>query len=195
MKKGFTLLELLVVIAIIGIIASIVMASVRVATNRAYQVRLKEEIRAMMLAIELWVSGESELPCDVNRSIPPGLEEYLAGDDWPKGPWPGTVYDYEYWHHNHTTTGPNPDPTKTYCAGGLSDGPAGPVYQISLRCDIDNTPCIWPNESWVKNDWDSASSAYYCISGPCRSHGSRPYNHPGCCFGGDCPNDQPSCNF
>jgi len=46
-KKGFTLIELLVVIAIIGILSSVVIASLSSARSKAYQRRLQADFRAM----------------------------------------------------------------------------------------------------------------------------------------------------
>lgn len=189
-NKGFTLIELLIVVAIIGILSSIIFVSFIVARDKAYAVRTKAEVRAIILALELYfMDNDYQYPCDVNRDLPPGLEKYLStSPNWPKAPWLGSVYDWDYW---------SPDPGSTGgCAGSLAYDPKDqPVYQLSIRfCDISGSNCNFPNKSWAAN-FDSQSSVYWCISGPCRAHGSANYNHPGCCMGGDCPSDQPSCGF
>ncbi len=53
-KKGFTLLELLVVIAIIGILASVVMASLSSARKKAADAKMKAELNGISAALELY---------------------------------------------------------------------------------------------------------------------------------------------
>jgi len=52
-KKGFTLIELLVVIAIIGILSSVVLASLNTARDRGTDAAIKSEIQGMRAAAEI----------------------------------------------------------------------------------------------------------------------------------------------
>lgn len=52
-QKGFTLIELLVVIAIIGILASVVLASLNSARTKGQEVSIKSNLRNMIAAAEL----------------------------------------------------------------------------------------------------------------------------------------------
>jgi hypothetical protein len=108
------------------------------------------------------IDHEGALPGDVDRSIPPGIEEYLGSGNWPLAPWPGSVYDWDV----------------------FPDKENGPNYQISIRFCPLNKPaeCKFPDEPWAAN-FDYHSSVYFCIQGRCKAHPDRPENHPGYCIG------------
>lgn len=64
--RGFTLIELLVVIAIIGILASIVLASLNTARRKSRDARRIADIKQIQLALELFADGNAqEYPDDI----------------------------------------------------------------------------------------------------------------------------------
>lgn len=161
MKKAFTLIEVLIVIAIIGILATIVLVSLKLAEESAYFSKAKEELNSMASALAMYKDDNDQYPDDVSRDMPPGAEVYLSGDLWPDGPWPGSIYDWDNW---------------------TESGTGKKIYQISVRfcSNIDPSSCRFPKKDWADN-FDYYSSVYYCISGPCRAHIDRPIDHPGYC--------------
>lgn len=165
-ERGFTLMELLVVISIIGILSAIAVPVFNNAREAAYFSRAKSEFRSVAVAIELHSNATGvTYPPDVDRGLPPGLEAYLSGGNWPNAPWPGSIYDWDVW-----------------MPADLAYPPYEPVYQISVRFCPLNAPsqCRFPNDEWAE-DFDYHSAAYYCISGSCRAHASKPVTHPGYC--------------
>lgn len=58
-KKGFTLIELLVVIAIIGVLASVVLASLNSARKKSRDARRIADIKQIQLALELYFDAAS----------------------------------------------------------------------------------------------------------------------------------------
>lgn len=64
-KKGFTLIELLVVIAIIGILASVVLASLSTARNRGRAASAQASMSQMRAAAELGVNSAGTYIDDV----------------------------------------------------------------------------------------------------------------------------------
>lgn len=59
-KKGFTLIELLVVIAIIGLLASVVLASLQTARDKAADAKVKETLAQLRSQSELYYSNNSD---------------------------------------------------------------------------------------------------------------------------------------
>lgn len=57
-EKGFTLIELLVVIAIIGVLSSIVLASLNNARKKSRDVRRISDVKQIQLALELYFDGQ-----------------------------------------------------------------------------------------------------------------------------------------
>jgi len=142
-KKGFTLIELLVVVAIIGILATVVLASLSSARNQAYTAKALQELRPIATTFELYYLDNDTYPPDVSPDVlPTGMSTYLGS--WPKGAFPDSEYDWEYW-----------DP-----------GTATEAVQVSIRFCESGT-CNFPNEDWAAG-FTNQSAAYYCISGQCR---------------------------
>lgn len=172
-SRGFTLVEVVIVLIVLGLLAALTYSiAVPKYRERTYQTRANSELNTMANALTLYVSKYNDYPDDVVRSVPPGIQEFLQGQyqsDWPDAPWPGSVYDYDRWDDIG-------------------------VIQISIRfCNIgDNATCNANANKYLKgivdqsvlDAWDAYSSVYYCIRGnpTCRSHQSKPADHPGYCI-------------
>ena len=61
-KRGFTLIELLVVIAIIGILSSIVLASLNSARKKGRDARRVSDVKQLQLALELYYDSTGSYP-------------------------------------------------------------------------------------------------------------------------------------
>ena len=69
-RQGFTLIELLVVIAVIGILASVVMASLNSARVKARDARRKADMQQLTLAIQLYYSDFGVFPPSSGATMP-----------------------------------------------------------------------------------------------------------------------------
>ena len=89
-KKGFTLIELLVVIAIIGVLASIVLASLNSARRKSRDARRVTDIKQIQLALELYFDGEgNQYPlasATCNSTTAYGLEALVTEGYIPQVP-------------------------------------------------------------------------------------------------------------
>lgn len=90
-NKGFTLIELLVVIAIIGILSSVVLASLNSARSKARDARRVSDIKQLQLALELAYDATRNYPTTLSTAnlVTPG---YIA--TIPKDPTTDLVYSY-----------------------------------------------------------------------------------------------------
>jgi prepilin-type N-terminal cleavage/methylation domain-containing protein len=81
-KRGFTLIELLVVIAIIGILASIVLASLDSARKKGRDARRIADIKQIQLALELYYDANSAYPPVLSTTtlVTPGYISVVPSD-------------------------------------------------------------------------------------------------------------------
>jgi prepilin-type N-terminal cleavage/methylation domain-containing protein len=104
MKKGFTLIELLVVIAIIGILSSVVLASLNTAKSKARDAVRKSDLSQIQTALELYYNTYGGYPSsacpNINYEIPaslalePKMKQFLSVPSDPVAP--GTCYNTQY---------------------------------------------------------------------------------------------------
>jgi prepilin-type N-terminal cleavage/methylation domain-containing protein len=90
--RGFTLIELLVVIAIIGILSSVVLASLNSARQKGRDARRISDVKQMQLALELFYDANQSYPTttDLTLLVTNG---YIAA--LPTDPVSFGVYTYE----------------------------------------------------------------------------------------------------
>jgi prepilin-type N-terminal cleavage/methylation domain-containing protein len=91
-EKGFTLIELLVVIAIIGILSSVVLASLNSARRKGRDARRIADVKQLQLALELSYDANGTYPAalTVATLVTPG---YIAAV--PADPSTSVVYAYD----------------------------------------------------------------------------------------------------
>ncbi|MCX6791224.1 MAG: prepilin-type N-terminal cleavage/methylation domain-containing protein [Candidatus Gribaldobacteria bacterium] len=167
MQKGFTLIELLIVIAIIGILSAFTFLQYGDAVKKSRYSRAQTELSSIARGILMYsIDHKNNFPLDVSRDLPPGLDHYMSIENsWPRAAWPESVFDWDNW---------------------IDPSTGQPIYQISIRfCPLNPVGsidfCKFPDEAWAK-DFDYYSAAYWCIQGACRSHISKPIDHPGWCI-------------
>ena len=80
--QGFTLIELLVVVAIIGILSSIVLASLNSARQKGRDARRVSDIKQLQLALELSYDANATYPLAVNIAslVTPGFISVIPTD-------------------------------------------------------------------------------------------------------------------
>lgn len=89
-NKGFTLIELLVVIAIIGILSSVVLASLNSARQKSRDAKRISDIKQLQLALEFSYDANGEYPDVLNAAslVTPGYIATIPTDN-------GIAYFYD----------------------------------------------------------------------------------------------------
>ena len=148
-SKGFTLIELLVVIAIIGILSSVVLASLNSARKKGRDARRVMDIKQMQTALELYADANSNqypVAFDAANIVTPGYMSVIPADPL------GGAYSYtaldtdsdvatcESYHlgatleesANVALPGADANSTTGACTGGGSgfDGAVANVYDV-----------------------------------------------------------------
>jgi type II secretion system protein G len=150
--RGFTLIELLVVIAIIGVLSSVVLASLNSARGKARDARRREDISQLVNALELYYSDTGTYPGTagyLNNPNHGGLDSALTPtyiSQIPDDPSLGNGQtDYIYWREDY--------PLSTYCPGVTGRG--ADYYAIYARLEnpsaADTAQLTTPLDLCMKN--------------------------------------------
>ena len=91
-SRGFTLIELLVVIAIIGILSSVVLASLNTARQKGRDARRVSDIKQLQLALELYYDAHGYYPPVADATNLAGSNGYIASI--PTDPTSNAAYSY-----------------------------------------------------------------------------------------------------
>ncbi len=103
-SKGFTLIELLVVIAIIGILSSVVLASLSTARSKSRDAKRISDVGQIQLALELYFDSSSSYPIQAFGAATTSLNGALVSTYIPKVPVdPQNTATYAYKYYGSTT--------------------------------------------------------------------------------------------
>ncbi len=134
-KRGFTLIELLVVIAIIGILSSVVLASLNTARSKGSDAAIKSNISSARAQAELYYDGNtySYLGVCANNTI--GIGAMKAAATSAGGTNVLCVDDADQWAMSATLKAPN----QIYCVD--SSGVATTTATLTAKNVTDDIKC------------------------------------------------------
>lgn len=92
-KDAFTLVELLVVIAIIGLLSSIVLASLSKARSQSRDGKRVTDVKQIQLAIGLYYDANNKFPPNITQTT---LAPYISTVPIDPSSSSGTTYNYDY---------------------------------------------------------------------------------------------------
>jgi type II secretion system protein G len=156
-KRGFTLIELLVVIAIIGILASIVLASLDSSRKKGRDARRLSDIKQIQLALELYFDQNNAFPpaiCNSSASFcgvtcGSNCASYLTGPGYisvvPTDPSNNKDYDYVAY----------------YAVGGATNSCVS--YHLGTSLESGSTHVALQNDRDLSTQSGSAGQSF----GPC----------------------------
>ncbi len=151
-NRGFTLIELLVVIAIIGILSSVVLASLNSARQKGRDARRVSDLKQLALALELMYDAQSQrYPIGATTAAlaaagsPTFVPTYIS--TMPADPQSG-AYGYQSLTAANAACAANPCPSYVLSATTEGTKPSG-SYNTNLGvglpdCSGTNTYCIRP---------------------------------------------------
>lgn len=105
-SRGFTLIELLVVISIIGLLSSVVLASLNTAREKAKVANAAAQLRELRTAVAIYLIDTDQYPPDCGLTCTSSTDPYLnaLGVSGWRGPYfPGGVWNLEHQWGGHFT--------------------------------------------------------------------------------------------
>ncbi len=141
LKAGFTLIELLVVIAIIGILSSVVLASLNSARTKARDTKRVADIKQLQIALELYYDSNSKYPTNLTSLV--GSSGGASLSVLPADPSGGAVNatgGYKYAINNATT------PTAYHLGTTLEQTATQTTLEDADR-DFSSSGASWVNDA------------------------------------------------
>jgi prepilin-type N-terminal cleavage/methylation domain-containing protein len=156
MKRGFTLIELLVVIAIIGILSSVVLASLNSARGKANDAKIRSDMHQLSVALQLYYDKHGSFPTnpspggavEITSALPALVTEGFIGS---------------------LPTSPNASfPYKYYLYAGSFASTAGAMVATEFTSTDPSTGYAGSCRPFAANtNWcDASSNTYYCLCHP-----------------------------
>ena len=132
-NRGFTLIELLVVIAIIGILSSVVLASLNSARLKSRDARRIGDIKQLQLALEMYYDSNNGYPSSTSALVP----DYIPVQ--PGDPQTNSAYTY------------------------ASSGSANYVLRATLESDHNVLDSDIDGTVFSTDCTDTSAPFYYCV--------------------------------
>lgn len=161
-SKGFTLIELLVVIAIIGVLASIVLASLNNARRKSRDARRITDVKQIQLALEL--------SFDSNQEYPDAVSELVTGNFIPSEPKdPTSQASYAYVNLN-SSAGTACDASTTagtclyYQLGAVLEDTANPALDQDADKDLSAAGGLDGNDANCDTTAGAGTDACYDVT-------------------------------
>lgn len=132
-KRGFTLIELLVVIAIIGILSSVVLASLNTARKKSRDARRLSDIKQAQLALEMYFDSQSPVRYPASSV---GLADLVTGKFLPTLPEDPNGTAYKYCSNTDGTS---------YHLGAVMENSSNPAFKsdsdvaAGVDCEVGDT--------------------------------------------------------
>ncbi|MDO8522370.1 MAG: type II secretion system protein [bacterium] len=136
-NKGFTLIELLVVIAIIGILSSVVLASLNTARQKGRDARRISDVKQIQLALELYYDSNQFYPLTIGTTASSVLITGSYISSIPVDPVSNVTYSYAPLATAGATTAATACSSSSVCASYVLLATLENTTNTVLSSDVD----------------------------------------------------------